>query len=232
MGKGEDSKPTEETIGNKTPSTITPVAETKKDVENLRKVIKFGSTTEENNNKPTSSSDKTIIDQKVENTEDQKTSREALEQKRAMLQSIKDFDFQIKKNQEDINNLNQKLDGMSKDLDDLVSLYEIVSEQMNPFFGLSKVTKKRLDSLENFTKEIDTVKNRVGDLESFAERMGMKIENPEIRKDENVKIPVETISDMDLDKIIELSMKDIASENAIDLAIDDFIESLKINLNG
>jgi len=103
---------------------------------------------------------------------------------------------------------------------------------MNPFVGLSKVTKKRLDSLENFTKEIDTVKNRVGDLESFAERMGMKIENPEIRKEENVKIPVETISDMDLDKIIELSMKDIASENAIDLAIDDFIESLKINLNG
>ena len=213
MGKGEDSRPTEETTGNKTPSTVTPVVETKKDVESLRKVIKFGSTTEENNNKSTISSDKTIIDQKAENTEDQKTSREALEQKRAMLQSIKDFDFQIKKNQEDINNLNQKLDGMSKDLDDLVSLYEIVSEQMNPFVGLSKVTKKRLDSLENFTKEIDTVKNRVGDLESFAERMGMKIENTEIRKEENVTRPSENLSDIDLDKIIELSLKDIASEN-------------------
>src|SRR4030042_6402371 len=170
MGKGEDSRPTEETTGNKTPSTVTPVVETKKDVESLRKVIKFGSTTEENNNKSTISSDKTIIDQKAENTEDQKTSREALEQKRAMLQSIKDFDFQIKKNQEDINNLNQKLDGMSKDLDDLVSLYEIVSEQMNPFVGLSKVTKKRLDSLENFTKEVDDLKNRMSEIESMIEQ--------------------------------------------------------------
>ena len=233
MGKGEDSKSTTEgTIGNNTTNAVTPVAEPKKDVESLRKVIKFGSTVEENDKKPAVSSDKTVIDPKAENTDDQKTSREALEQKRAMLQSIKDFDFQIKKNQEDINNLNQKLDAMSKDLDDLVSLYEIVSEQMNPFVGLSKVTKKRLDSLENFTKEIDTVKNRVGDLESFAERMGMKIENPELRKDESINIPVETLSDIDLDKIIELSLKDIASENAIDMAIDEFIESLKINLNG
>jgi len=234
MGKGEDSKSTEDTItNNKTTETIAPTTEPKKDVESLRKVIKFGSTTEENDKQPVAPSDKTIIDQKVENTEDQKTSREALEQKRAMLQSIKDFDFQIKKNQEDINNLNQKLDAMSKDLDDLVSLYEIVSEQMNPFVGLSKVTKKRLDSLENFTKEIDTIKNRVGDLESFSERMGMKVDNPEIRKEENVNIPtVETLSDMDLDRIIELSLKDIASENAIDMAIDEFIESLKINLNG
>jgi len=235
MGKGEDSKSTDETItSNKTSETTIPATETKKDVENLRKVIKFGSTAEESDKKSTASNDKTVINQKVENTEDQKASRETLEQKRAMLQSIKDFDFQIKKNQEDINNLNQKLDGMSKDLDDLVSLYEIVSEQMNPFVGLSKVTKKRLDSLESFTKEIDTVKNRVGDLESFAERMGMRIENPEIeiRKEEKVNIPAETLSDMDLDKIIELSMKDMASENAIDMAIDEFIESLKINLNG
>jgi len=229
MGKGEDSKSTEGTIGNNTLNATTTIPEPKKDVESLRKVIKFGSNSEE---KPTISSDKIVIDQKTENTDDQKTSREALEQKRAMLQSIKDFDFQIKKNQEDINNLNQKLDAMSKDLDDLVSLYEIVSEQMNPFVGLSKVTKKKLDSLENFTKEIDIVKNRVGDLESFAERMGMKIENPEIKTEENANIPVENLSDMDLDKIIELSLKDIASENAIDTAIDEFIESLKINLNG
>jgi len=232
MGKGEDTKPTEETIANKTPNAFASTAEPKKDVESLRKVIKFGSTTEENDKKTTISNDKTIIEPKIENTEDQKTPRETLEQKRAMLQSIKEFDFQIKKNQEDINNLNQKLDAMSKDLDDLVSLYEIVSEQMNPFVGLSKVTKKRLDSLENFTKEIDTVKNRVGDLESFAERMGMRIDNPEIRKEERVTMPSENLSDMDLDKIIELSLKDIASENAIDTAIDEFIESLKINLNG
>ena len=97
-------------------------------------------------------------------------SRDDLEQRRNMLQSIKDFDFQIKKNQEDIGKMVEKLDGLTKDLDDLVSLYEIVSEQMNPFVGLSKVTKKRIDALENFTKEIEDIKTRMGDVESVVEK--------------------------------------------------------------
>jgi len=135
----------------------------KEDVEKLRKVIKVN---DNNNDQEKQTEDTTDTDMDT---------REGLEQKRAILQSIKDFDFQIKKNQEEITDLNQKLDSVSKDLDDLVSLYEIVSEQMNPFVGLSKVTKKRLDSLENFTHEIDTLKERTAELESFAERSGAKI---------------------------------------------------------
>ena len=98
--------------------------------------------------------------------------REDLEQRRTILQNMKDFDFQIKKNQEDVTNLLGKVENLSKDLDDLVSLYEIVSEQMNPFVGLSKVTKKRIDALENFTKEVDSVKIRMGELESVIEKNG------------------------------------------------------------
>jgi len=63
----------------------------------------------------------------------------------------------------------EKFDNLTKDLDDLVSLYEIVSEQMNPFVGLSKVTKKRIDALENYTREIELIKDRVGNLESGLE---------------------------------------------------------------
>jgi hypothetical protein len=98
--------------------------------------------------------------------------REDLEQRRNILQNMKDFDFQIKKNQEDVTKLLEKVENLSKDLDDLVSLYEIVSEQMNPFVGLSKVTKKRIDALENFTKEVDSVKIRMGELESVIEKNG------------------------------------------------------------
>ena len=96
--------------------------------------------------------------------------RSELEQRRNVMQKIKDFDFQIKKNQEDITNMIERLESLSKDLDDLVSLYEIVSEQMNPFVGLSKVTKKRIDALENFTKEIETAKTRIGEIESILEK--------------------------------------------------------------
>jgi len=123
--------------------------------------------------------------------------REELEQRRTILQNMKDFDFQIKKNQEDLSNLNEKVENLSKDLDDLVSLYEIVSEQMNPFVGLSKVTKKRIDALENFTKEVETVKNRIGDLESLFEKNGNSIEggnrpNQIIKTVDEGKTPTET----------------------------------------
>ena len=124
--------------------------------------------------------------------------REDLEQKRNMLQNMKDFDFQIKKNQEDISNISEKIDALTKDLDDLVSLYEIVSEQMNPFVGLSKVTKKRIDALENFTKEIEDVKARMGDVESTLEkgiggiqRMAKKFDGKEPARGHDQKIEKE-----------------------------------------
>jgi len=152
-------------------------------VDNLRKVIKV-----EDNKDDEQKSDDPAPD-----------SRESLEQKRAVLQSIKDFDFQIKKNQEELTSVNKKLDSVTKDLDDLVSLYEIVSEQMNPFVGLSKVTKKRIDALENFTKEIDDLKNRMGDIESFAVKAGVDLktisENRKKQGDKKTKTIGEKIDD-------------------------------------
>ena len=67
------------------------------------------------------------------------------------------------------------MESLSKDLDDLVSLYEIVSEQMNPFVGLSKVTKKRLDALENITAEVDALKTKMGDFETIVEKSGQAL---------------------------------------------------------
>lgn len=158
----ETSEPSDEPAP-KAEEKVEESEDTKKDREELTKVIKVDSA---------EGGDKEPIKDDVE-----ETPREALEQKRAILQNIKDFDFLIKKNQEDIGEINQKLESVSKDLDDLVSLYEIVSEQMNPFVGLSKVTKKRIDALENFTKEIEDLKERTGELESFAERSGAKFKS-------------------------------------------------------
>ena len=172
-----------------------PAEDEKKDVESLRKVIKVDQTEEKKDEEPAEDDNKE--EKPAEPVKEDKapsdkggsaggneaaetypsSGRESLEQKRAILQNIKDFDFQIKKNQEELSSVNKKIGGMSKDLDDLVSLYEIVSEQMNPFVGLSKVTKKRLDALENFTREIDGLKERMGEMESFAERSGAKIQS-------------------------------------------------------
>ena len=205
--------------------------ETKKNAESLRKVIKVDSQ-EESEKEKESKQDEQISDKTEVPT------RDSLEQKRAILQSIKDFDFQIKKNTEEITSIHKKLELVSKDLDDLVSLYEIVSEQMNPFVGLSKVTKKRIDALENFTKEIDDIKDRMGEIESFAEKTG--IDFAEIKavkhtsEKDNMDINISTLpvkisgelSADDLDFIIEQSFYEINMDLKIDALINEFIENL------
>jgi predicted RNase H-like nuclease (RuvC/YqgF family) len=184
------------------------------------------------------------------------TAREDLEQRRTILQNMKDFDFQIKKNQEEITNIHQKVESLSKDLDDLVSLYEIVSEQMNPFVGLSKVTKKRLDALENIIKEVDGVKTRIGDLESNLDKNGGIIKNSstsiaqrpatEIQTKPDaiitgstshatleiqpVRIPtttVESLNDNELDALLNKSLESLLMEQNIDTMINDFFITLK-----
>jgi Flagella accessory protein C (FlaC) len=164
---------------------------------------------------------------------------------------LKDFDFQIKKNQEEITTIYEKVESLSKDLDDLVSLYEIVSEQMNPFVGLSKVTKKRLDALENIIKEVDGVKTRVGDLESNLEKNGVTIKSTppvvgqpplseastkqELTPPSNaIQTPtplqttaLETVNDYELDDILNKSLESLLIEQNIDTMINEFFINLK-----
>ena len=182
--------------------------------------------------------------------------REELEQRRTILQNLKDFDFQIKKNQEEITNIYEKVESLSKDLDDLVSLYEIVSEQMNPFVGLSKVTKKRLDALENIIKEVDGVKTRIGDLESNLEKNGVAIKGgttpikikpitemnlkpdasstprgplsiPPLRPTGLHASAVETLNESEIDDLLNKSLESLLMEQNIDTMINEFFINLK-----
>jgi len=219
--------------------------EPKEDVENLRKVIKLNENAEESKDdkksddsdkKDESEDDLDDVSDLVEEAEEQGTAapastREELEQKRAILQRIKDFDFQIKKNQQDINAVGEKISALSKDLDDLVSLYEIVSEQMNPFVGLSKVTKKRLESLENITREVDTLKDKLSTLEAGGEIQTIQQNQPAVEPSFEVDL-----SDQEMERIIKMSFSEITPgsqvETSIDSAIDVFIENLKAgNMN-
>jgi len=175
--------------GNATPEVAEQPAEGKKeDVEKLRTVIKVN---EEESPSPTEGEKEetpkpTIL--KVPKVPQAPAtsadgSREDLEHRRNMLQSIKDFDFQIKKNQEDIGKMVEKLDGLTKDLDDLVSLYEIVTEQMNPFVGLSKVTKKRIGGIKRLTKKLDT-KGPAPDSSEIVEKPELELEKQDMTIDD------------------------------------------------
>jgi len=242
MGKDED-EPVEDTIDDKLTNEKKPVDKFKSDIdekipnkviksteekkvdnEELRKVIKIGEQNKINN---IQNSEKEVDYKKIPTgeTDLDLTSRDALEQKRAVLQSIKDFDFLIKKNTEEITSLNKKIDSITKDLDDLVSLYEIVSEQMNPFVGLSKVTKKRLDTLENFNEEIETIKSRIGDIEIFFEKNSR---GSETVKEKGIEDNIQDLSSEDLDRIIENSFSNENIDKKIDEVIEEFIKNLII----
>ena len=115
MGKSEDAvaeKPAEENAESQESSN--PSEEQVEDVDSLRTVIKLDekegdSEVEEENveEKPEEDVDLDDVGDLVEESEEvggtaSASTREALEQKRALLQRIKDFDLQIKKNQQDI----------------------------------------------------------------------------------------------------------------------------------
>jgi flagellar protein FlaC len=254
MGKGEDDsvENTEETNSNKEISNTeitedrTPeknTQDTNIENEDIKKIIKLGSTDENDAKKEKISNEDQVL-----MNEPELSSREALEQRRTILQSIKEYDFLIKKNQEELTDVHNKIDSLTKDLDDLVSLYEIVSEQMNPFVGLSKVTKKRIEALENFDKDIDSLKDRTADLESFAVKNGMKLKRPlekskktdtegEVSGELDDQTPLSSftinndmlqdLSDTDLDIILDRTLGSLYPDGKIDMIINEFIESLK-----
>ena len=238
LDKTESEVNEEETPQSATESTPKDEGEksgnTKADADSIRKIIKLGSSEETAvETEKSETSDEKIEETPKENAVSSPTTDGATGQDSAILQNIKDFDFQIKKNQDGVTNLNEKLDAVTRDLDDLVSLYEIVSEQMNPFVGLSKVTKKRIDALENFTREVETLKTRIGELESFAERAGVNLggnrEQTSMLADEehNKNVPEKLIEgDIDLDSIVEESLNALTTDEKVDLIIDEFIESL------
>ena len=220
-----------------------PNQENKQSIDGIRRVIKVNEGESSNEvEKPADEEKPNVNGPKAFYGTQKSDSREELEQKRNMLQSIKDFDFQIKKNQQDINNLGEKVEGLIKDLDDLVSLYEIVSEQMNPFVGLSKVTKKRIDALENFTREIEDIKNRMGDVESIVEkgvggiqRIKNNFENKSVNESKSeleeasdeISNNMGDLSDEDLDYILNISFQGLLIEQNIDNMINEFLLNLK-----
>ena len=113
---------------------------------------------------------------------------------------------------------------------------------MNPFVGLSKVTKKRIEALENFTKEVEDLKNRMNDIEAFAENAGVNLDSLQelknSRNQDSEKKEITGVSNQesveqknelsvnDVNIIIEQSLSDIDLDKKIDFLIDDYIENL------
>ena len=95
---------------------------------------------------------------------------------------------------------------------------------MNPFVGLSKVTKQRLEALENFTSEIQTLKERLEELEySIGKTPPPQSEN--VSKMEDTSAVEEKVSP-DADTVVEKALEVVTFEEKLDDVIDNFLKEL------
>lgn len=143
----------------------------------------------------------------------------------------------IRIHEEEITTLAKKVEQLALDLDDLVSLYEIVSEQMNPFVGLSKVTKKRLDTLENFISEIETLKTRMDDFEAQHHNNTVKtpspiqqkapIARPNIPTQQPIKKP--DITSYEFDLLFNETLDILSQKKNVDQALQELLEKRQQN---
>ncbi|RUM33626.1 MAG: flagellar protein C [Archaeoglobus sp.] len=88
-----------------------------------------------------------------------------------MEERLNDIDNKLPRIDIAINNLKKEVDSLKQDLQkmddslkDMMTLYEVVSSQINPFVGSSKVTALSIQRLDNIENELRRLEQLVGDV--------------------------------------------------------------------
>ncbi len=74
------------------------------------------------------------------------------------------IDIAINNLKKEVDSLKQDLQKMDDSLKDMLTLYEVVSSQINPFVGSSKVTALSIQRLDNMEKELRELEQLVNDV--------------------------------------------------------------------
>jgi len=158
----------------------------------------------------------------IDGSEEEKNAEKEQVDNTLISKTINDINTQILQNKKAIESLEERILEISKDIEDLISLYEIAYAEMNPFVGISKVTSKRIESLENMYREIKELKRKIEALENST---GGKI---------NVAIPPEdkNIAENKIESVVEEAIEDLLKEKEVEQLIDGFIEELEKNAGG
>ncbi len=62
-------------------------------------------------------------------------------------------------------NLRESINKINENFQDIMALYEVVSNQVNPFIGVSKITATSMEKMELLERETNNLKKRVEDLQ-------------------------------------------------------------------
>jgi len=63
-------------------------------------------------------------------------------------------------------NLRSDIQSISENFQDMMALYEVVSNQINPFIGISKITATSMEKVEKMEHESQNLKKRVEELQN------------------------------------------------------------------
>ncbi len=107
---------------------------------------------------------------------------EIAERLNAIDNEIPRIDIAVNTVKKDIAEIRSELGKLDENLRDMMMLYEVVSNQINPFIGISKVTATSMEKLERLERDTDR--------------------NKESLEDVLVDIKLMTMKDLDIDSIV------------------------------
>lgn len=101
--------------------------------------------------------------------------------------------------------LRDNLDRINENFHDIMALYEVVSNQINPFIGASKITTASIERLEKLEYETEILKKKIEDLQKDIIFLA--------------DIYIKQHYDTDINEIIEKIIEDVITEEEISKAI-------------
>ncbi len=103
-------------------------------------------------------------DSKSKESESDETIEKIMERLNEIDNKLPRIDISINNLKKEIDSLKQDLQKMDDSLKDMMALYEVVSSQINPFVGSSKVTALSIQRLDNMERELRELEQLVNDV--------------------------------------------------------------------
>ncbi|MBA2867900.1 flagella accessory protein C [Methanococcus maripaludis] len=137
-------------------------------IEEIKQKIKLGRKTEESSeSEPDDEFSFKLEEETVNESEDLFAANEELLAKIGELESkFPKIEMMVTNLRKENENLRGDIQNINENFQDMMALYEVVSNQINPFIGISKITATSMEKVEMMENESRNLKKRVEELQN------------------------------------------------------------------